>query len=155
MPAWGPERATADRPMRFRAMARRVQETISPVERRRSSSRSSGLSVIWPARASSSSVVWPMAETTTTRRSPASRRRAMRSATLRMRWASATEVPPYFWTMRAIYVSSTISAPRSVGAVMSDSAGTSRLRAASSMASAIPCSFSVQRAQMVEPPPER
>ena len=48
----------------------------------------------------SSSVRLPMAETTTTTSSPSPARRATRPATWRMRSASATEVPPYFCTVR-------------------------------------------------------
>ena len=40
-----------------------------------------------------------MALTTTTRSAPSRRYRAMRPATWRMRSASASEEPPYFWTM--------------------------------------------------------
>src|SRR3990170_482691 len=102
MPAWAPDRATAGWPACLRAIASSVDDTISPVDSSRSSSRSSGASVISAANASSSSVVSPIAETTTTSRSPPSTRWAMRAATPRMRSALPTEVPPYFWTMSAI-----------------------------------------------------
>src|SRR5207247_8696600 len=47
------------------------------------------------------------------------------------------------------------SAPRDVGRVIIVRPGVSRARAASSIASAIPCSFVVASAQLVDPPPER
>ena len=53
------------------------------------------------------------------------------------------------------HVASAISAPSSVGRVMIVWPGVSRERAASSMASAMPCWLAVASAQMVEPPPER
>ena len=53
------------------------------------------------ARAIRLSVSLPMALTTTTTPWPSPRVKAMCSATARMRSASATDVPPYFWTIRA------------------------------------------------------
>ena len=66
-----------------------------------SSSRGRGLLVTSLASAISRSVVSPIAETTATTRSPPSARSAMRRATCVMRSASATELPPYFWTTSA------------------------------------------------------
>src|SRR4029453_10036752 len=51
-----------------------------------------------------SSVESPMAETTTTTSFPARREATPRAATRRIRDASPTEVPPYFWTTRAMGV---------------------------------------------------
>ena len=44
----------------------------------------------------------PIAETTTATWWPSSWSALMRAATLRMRSKEPTEVPPYFWTMRAM-----------------------------------------------------
>ena len=80
-------------------MATSVPLMCSPVASRRSISRGSGRSVMAAARSSRWSVVSPMARTTTTRSAPSRRSRAIRPATWRMRSASASEDPPYFWTM--------------------------------------------------------
>ena len=55
--------------------------------------------ICWP-RLSSRSVSPAIAETTTTTRSPAATKRAMRSATALMRSISPTDVPPYFCTSK-------------------------------------------------------
>ena len=47
MPAWAPLKLMAGKPMPCKAMASRVLATTSPVERRTSSSRLSGNSLIW------------------------------------------------------------------------------------------------------------
>ena len=82
-----------------RAIAIRVQLTSSPVDRSTSSSRGSGLSETCWASSISSSVVFPMAETTATISTPESLPLPMRRATLMIFSASATELPPYFWTI--------------------------------------------------------
>jgi hypothetical protein len=43
-----------------------------------------------------------MADTTTTRSSPRFRAATTRCATARIRSGVPTDVPPYFWTMRAM-----------------------------------------------------
>jgi len=64
-------------------------------------SRGSGAGVIWWARFTRLSVVLPMAETTTTSWLPAELA-TTRRATLRILTGSATDEPPYFWTISAI-----------------------------------------------------
>ena len=71
----------------------------SPAESSMSSSRRAGLSLTCLARARRSSVVSPMAETTTTTSLPAALAAATRSATFWIFCTSATDEPPYFWTM--------------------------------------------------------
>ena len=66
-----------------------------------SSSRGGGAGQTCPARSSSSSVVSPIADTTTTTSLPCFLVSTMRSATRRIRSASATEDPPYFCTTSA------------------------------------------------------
>lgn len=100
-PACAPVSETASRPSSFTAMARRAMEMRSPAESSMSSSRGCGSRATLAASPSSSSVVCPMAETTTQTRFPTSAVATTRRATARMRSASATDVPPYFWTMRA------------------------------------------------------
>src|SRR5688500_1798186 len=99
MPDWDPVKLTAGMPRAFRAMERSAIEMRSPAERSMSSSRRAGLSLTCLARASSSSVVSPMADTTTTTSLPAALAAATRSATFWIFWTSATDEPPYFWTM--------------------------------------------------------
>ncbi len=77
-------------------------EIRSPAVSSMSISRPAGRLDTSPARRMSSSVVLPMADTTTTTSLPCRRVRATWSATARMRSGSATEVPPNFWTTRAI-----------------------------------------------------
>ena len=66
-----------------------------------SSSRGGGAGQTCRARSSSSSVVSPIADTTTTTSLPCFLVSTMRSATRRIRSASATEDPPYFCTTSA------------------------------------------------------
>ena len=80
------------------AMASRAQLMRSPAERSMSISRSGGSGVISRASSRSSSVVSPRALTTALTLLPCSKVATMRRATLPMRAASATDVPPYFWT---------------------------------------------------------
>ena len=82
------------------AMARSAMETCSPVASSMSTSRSGGVGVTSWASRSRPSVVFPMAETTTTTPWPALAVSTTRRATPRIFWASATEEPPYFWTIR-------------------------------------------------------
>ena len=102
MPACPPDRLIASTPMACSAMTISALDCVSPVLSSTSISRASGCSVIWCASAISASVVSPIADTTATTRSPACTRRLMRAATFLMRAASATELPPYFWTTRAM-----------------------------------------------------
>ena len=80
------------------AMASRAQLMRSPADSSMSISRSGGSGVISLASSTSSSVVSPRALTTAQTLWPCSRVATMRRATLPMRVASATDVPPYFWT---------------------------------------------------------
>ena len=100
MPAWEPVNDLAVTPRSRMAMASSDIEMRSPAVSSMSSSRGAGSGETRWARASSSSVESPMAETTTTTSWPACLAEATRSATRRMREASATDVPPYFWTIR-------------------------------------------------------
>src|SRR3954469_550449 len=86
--------------MLLMAIASSAIEMRSPVVSSMSSSRGSGIGVTSCARSSSSSVVSPMALTATTTSLPALRVSTMRLATRLMLSASATDEPPYFWTMR-------------------------------------------------------
>src|SRR5574340_1398766 len=83
-------------------MARRAMVTCSPVDTSMSSSRGSGWAWMPFASAISRLVSPDMAESTTTTWWPSILNLATRSATARMRSTLATEVPPYFCTMRAI-----------------------------------------------------
>src|SRR5690242_949237 len=74
----------------------------SPVASRTSISRSLGSGIISLANLIRLSVTPLMAETTTTTRSPPARYLATRSATLLMRAVFPTDVPPYFWTIKAM-----------------------------------------------------
>src|SRR5438552_2182310 len=98
MPACGPVNEIAGTPIAWSAIETSVALWCSPVASSMSSSRESGSSVTAAARARSSSVASPIAETTTTRRAPLPRSRAIRRATRRIRSASASDDPPYFWT---------------------------------------------------------
>ena len=102
IPACAPPMLTASIPMSCRAIVSNAHETVSPVDNSRSSSRGWGFDVIDRASAIRSSVVLPMAETTTVTSWPCARADATRLATDRMRSGSATDVPPYFCTRRAI-----------------------------------------------------
>ena len=74
----------------------------SPVLTSMSYSRGGWVALTELARWMRSSVVLPMALTTATTSEPCRRVRAMWSATARIRSASPTEVPPYFWTTSGI-----------------------------------------------------
>src|SRR5262245_41716946 len=95
------------------AMARSAMETCSPVASSMSTSRSGGEGVTSWASRSRVSVVLPMAETTTTAPWPAFTVSTTRRATPRIFRASATEDPPYFWTIRPMGGSSRGSCYRS------------------------------------------
>ena len=82
--------------------ASKAIDTCSPLASSMSISRWVGAEVMALARPVNSSVVWPMAETTTTTSCPSSRQRPIRSATALMRSTLPTEVPPNFWTRRAM-----------------------------------------------------
>src|SRR5690606_8054928 len=83
-------------------MASSAMVTCSPVDSRTSSSRLFGRGVSSRARPSRRSVSPLMAETTTTTWCPWRRVAMTRSATALIRSMEPTEVPPYFWTMRAM-----------------------------------------------------
>ena len=82
------------------AMASSAIEIRSPAVKSMSSSRPVGIGVTWLARSINSSVVSPIAETTTTTWCPAFLVATMRPATRLSPSASATEEPPYFWTIK-------------------------------------------------------
>ncbi len=83
-------------------MASTAIEMRSPAVSSMSSSRPGGFGLTSLARSSSSSVESPIADTTTTTSLPARLVSTMRLATRRTLGASATEDPPYFWTIRAM-----------------------------------------------------
>ncbi len=83
------------------ASATSPTETCSPVETTTSCSRWLGRLEISLVSLSSRFVSPAMAETTTTTSWPDLRAASARCATLRMRSASPTEVPPHFCTMSA------------------------------------------------------
>ena len=80
-------------------MAKSDMDTCSPVESRRSISRSGGLSLSAAARPTSSSVVLPMADTTATTSWPACFFAISFFATIWMRSGLATDVPPNLHTI--------------------------------------------------------
>src|SRR5512132_3386927 len=100
IPAWEPVNDLAVTPRSAMAMASSDMEMRSPAVSSMSISRGGGSGETLRASAIRWSVVSPMAETTTTTSLPAWREATMRSATRRIREASPTEVPPYFWTTR-------------------------------------------------------
>src|SRR5512132_2358721 len=102
IPAWEPVNDLAVTPRSAMAMASSDMEMRSPAVSSMSISRGGGLGETLLASAIRSSVVSPMADTTTTTSLPAWREATTRSATRRIRDASPTEVPPYFWTTRAM-----------------------------------------------------
>jgi len=104
MPAWEPVNDLAVTPRSAMAMASSDMEMRSPAVSSMSISRGGGSGETRLASAIRSSVESPMAETTTTTSFPARREATTRSATRRIRDASPTEVPPYFWTTRAMGV---------------------------------------------------
>src|SRR5580704_12659324 len=77
----------------------RAIDSCSPIASSWSSSLSLGSGQRDRARAMSSFVTPARAERTTTTWWPSARAFLIRSATLRMRSTSPTEVPPYFWTI--------------------------------------------------------
>src|SRR5690348_4264114 len=83
-------------------MLRRPMVTCSPVAATTSSSRGSGCAWISFASAISRLVSPAMAEGTTTRSCPAARHFATRRATFLIRSTEPTDVPPYFWTIKAM-----------------------------------------------------
>ncbi len=102
MPAWRPVMETASTPRSCSAMVTSAIDCCSPVASSTSISRSLGLPERSLAILIRPSVMPDIAETTATTWLPSSRTRFMRAATLRMRSRVPTEVPPYFWTMRAM-----------------------------------------------------
>ncbi len=101
MPAWLPVNERASKPIEWMAIASSAMEIRSPELSSMSSSRGAEIGATWCARSSSSSVVSPIALTATTTSCPARRVSTMRLATRLMLSASATEDPPYFWTISA------------------------------------------------------
>ena len=101
MPACGPLRETAGTPSPWRHIATSGAVIVSPLATSMSSSRAGTSAVTWWASSIRRSVVWPIAETTATTCSPERTVSAMRLPTRRMREAVPTEVPPYFWTIKA------------------------------------------------------
>ncbi len=101
MPAWLPVKERASKPIEWMAIARSAMEIRSPLESSMSSSRGAGIGATRAARSSSSSVVSPIALTATTTSCPARRVSTTRFATRLMLSASATDDPPYFWTISA------------------------------------------------------
>src|SRR5581483_393915 len=98
-PTCGPVNEQAGWPSACSAIASSPMVTCSPVARSMSISRGSGVGVIAEASARSPSVVLPIAETTITRRWPSRAYSATRRATFLIFSGSATEEPPYFWTI--------------------------------------------------------
>ena len=105
MPTWLPVKLMASIPTPARAIHTRVIEMRSPVVSNMSSSRAGCTDETSLASLIRLSVDLPMAETTTTTSLPWRLVKATCSATARIRSGSATEVPPYFWTMSATRVS--------------------------------------------------
>ena len=103
MPAWLPVNDAASTPSSASAMHSSDIVIRSPAVSSMSSSRAGVTELTSSAIRMSSSVVLPIAETTTTTSSPFWRVQATCLATSRIRSASATEVPPNFWTMRATW----------------------------------------------------
>ncbi len=100
-PAWLPVKETASIPRSWSAMQSRAVALRSPAVISMSSSRPGRVSDTSAASLRRSSVSLPMALITTTTSSPRLRVRVTWSATARIRSASATEVPPNFWTISA------------------------------------------------------
>ena len=101
MPTWLPVKLTAGTPRSARAIVSRAAETRSPVVSSMSISRPGRVVDTWEAREIRLSVALPIADTTTTTSWPWRWVICTFSATARMRSGSATDVPPYFWTIRA------------------------------------------------------
>ena len=101
MPTWLPVKLTASTPRSARAIVNSAADTRSPVVSSMSISRPGRVVDTCEARAIRLSVALPIAETTTTTSWPWRLVMATFSATARIRSGSATEVPPYFCTIRA------------------------------------------------------
>ena len=100
MPTWLPVKLTAATPRSASAIVSSAADTRSPVVSSMSISRPGRVVETWAARAIRLSVALPIADTTTTTSLPWRRVNATLSATARIRSGSATDVPPYFWTIR-------------------------------------------------------
>ena len=99
MPTWLPVKLIAGTPRSASAMHSNDIDTRSPVVSSMSISRPGCTDDTSFANLMRLSVLLPMADTTATTSDPWDRVNAMWSATARIRSGSATEVPPYFWTM--------------------------------------------------------
>src|SRR5579883_3677900 len=97
-----PSQERALTPRSCKARARRPAVTCSPDATTTSYSRASCRRLVSPTQSTSWLVVPAMAETTTATSWPASTSRLTRRATLLIRSMSRTEVPPNFWTIRAM-----------------------------------------------------
>src|SRR4051812_2162436 len=100
MPACEPVNDTASRPRSLIAIERSAIEIRSPAVSSMSRSRGCGLGETSAASASRSSVVSPIAETTTQTPPFEPAVDTIRPATRRIRSGDATDVPPYFCTIR-------------------------------------------------------
>ena len=101
MPTWLPVKLTASMPRSASAIVTSAAVTRSPVVSSMSISRPGCVLDTELARAIRLSVALPMADTTTMTSLPRFLVNATLSATARMRSGSATDVPPYFWTISA------------------------------------------------------
>ena len=101
------------------AIASTAIEMRSPAVSSMSSSRGCGCGVTCWARSIRSSVLSPMAETTTTTSWPFFLVSTMRRATRLMHSASATDEPPYFWTISATSARTSCRIRRGLGQVTS------------------------------------
>ncbi len=97
-PAWLPVKLSAATPAPWSAMQSSAMALRSPAVTSMSISRPGRTRLTSVASRSRSSVSLPIADTTTTTRSPWRQVLAMWSTTSRIRSASATDVPPNFWT---------------------------------------------------------
>ena len=102
MPAWAPVNEIALPPRALIAIAVSAMLVCSPVDKSTSISRSVGWSESLAASSIRLLVTPDIAETTATTCLPSRCVLRMRAATLPMRSAVPTEVPPYFWTMMGI-----------------------------------------------------
>ncbi len=98
-PAWLPVKLRASCPRSPIAMASSAIEIRSPAVSSMSSSRGAGSGDTSAASSMSSSVVSPIADTATTTSFPDLAAATTRCATRLIEAASATEDPPYFWTI--------------------------------------------------------
>ena len=101
IPTWLPVKLIASTPMSASAMHSSAIDTRSPVVSSMSSSRPGCVDDTELASAIRLSVALPIADTTTTTSLPCRLVNATFSATAFMRSGSATDVPPYFWTISA------------------------------------------------------